>query len=60
MRELSIKFWVKATLDKLLRTCRSRGEKADAAEAMQVQARVSTSAAEDPRALPPVLMMDEE
>jgi len=27
---------------------------------MQVQARVSTSAAEDPRALPPVLMMDEE
>jgi len=27
---------------------------------MQVQARVSTSAAEDPRALPLVLMMDEE
>ena len=52
--------WVAAAPDKPLRTRRSRGDKAGAAEAMQVQARVSTSAAEDPRALPPVPMMDEE
>ncbi|KAK9840658.1 hypothetical protein WJX81_007722 [Elliptochloris bilobata] len=40
---------------------RSRGEQKEGlAEAMQVQARVSTKTAEDPRNLPSVLIMDED
>lgn len=38
---------------------RSRGEKADPAVPMQVQSKVAAHVVEDPRDLPPVLMMDE-
>lgn len=40
--------------------CRSRGEKDTGAAAMEVQSRVGKNVVEDPRDLPPVIMMDED
>ena len=40
--------------------CRSRGEKDTGAAAMEVQSQVGKHIAEDPRDLPPVILMDED
>ena len=40
--------------------CRSRGEKDTGAAAMEVQSRVGKNMVEDPRDLPPVILMDED
>ena len=40
--------------------CRSRGEKDTGAAAMEVQSRVGKNVVEDPRNLPPVILMDED
>ncbi len=39
---------------------RSRGEKESGVAAMEVQSRVGKNVVEDPRDLPPVILMDED
>ena len=41
-------------------SCRSRGEKDTGVAAMEVQSRIGKKVVEDPRDLPPVILMDED